>query len=64
MNTYKVMCKVDFDDNNGIVLYPLYIKEINEIEAERQAKFYWLLDYPEKTGKNVAYYGVNNINLI
>ena len=55
MKNFKVICKVDRSDGKGIVEHTLYIKAEDANDAEKKAKYYWIL---EQSG--VAYYGVKS----
>lgn len=51
MKQFKVICKVGNQDD-----YSLFIKANDKIEAEKEAKYYFILDHPE-----LDFYSVNQV---
>ena len=59
MNKYKVICNVIKPTEKEVKDYPIYVEAENEIEAEKNAKYYWLLERPDH-----GFFGVKTITLI
>ena len=55
MIQYAAICKVDFDDDKGVVEHEIYVKAVDKNDCENTCKYYWLLNRPE-----VSYYGMKS----
>jgi hypothetical protein len=57
LKSFKVLCKIDKNDGNGIKDdYPVFTKANDDVDAEKNVKYYWVMEKPE-----VSYYGVTKI---
>lgn len=54
--TFKTICKVDKGEGKGIEEYPIYIKAENDRDAEKAAKYYWLVG--QGSEKGWGYFGI------
>jgi len=56
--SYRVTCKVDYNEGDGIVEHDFYFtfsEELSDVGIEREAKYHFF-------DKNIGFYGVKYIN--